>query len=73
LLGVRSTAITEVDVENFIKDQKRRGVKNSTLWHYVKDLRALLLGDEKPRAQEALRQIQSSIRRGPGLNPRTEE
>jgi hypothetical protein len=36
---VRSTAITEV--ENFIKDQKRRGVKNSTIWHYVKDLRAL--------------------------------
>ena len=35
------TAITEVDVENFIKDQKRRGVKNSTIWHYVKDLRAL--------------------------------
>ena len=35
------TAITEVDVENFLKHQKHRGVKNSTVWHYVKDLRAL--------------------------------
>jgi integrase len=35
------TAVTEIDVENFIKHHKRRGVKNSTIWHYVKDLRAL--------------------------------
>ena len=38
------TSITEVDVEKFLKDQKRRGVKNSTIWHYVKDLRALFFG-----------------------------
>ena len=35
------TEITEVDVEKFVKNQRRRGVKNSTVWHYVKDLRAL--------------------------------
>ena len=34
-------AIREVDVENFIKHHKRRGVKNSTIWHYIVDLRAL--------------------------------
>jgi integrase len=35
------TEITEVDVEKFVKNQRRRAVKNSTVWHYVKDLRAL--------------------------------
>src|SRR5262245_66665817 len=34
-------AIREVDVENFIKHHKRRGVKNSTIGHYIVDLRAL--------------------------------
>ncbi|HYT54184.1 MAG TPA: hypothetical protein VEQ38_05675 [Verrucomicrobiae bacterium] len=43
------SAITEVDVENFIKQHKRRKVKNLTIWHYVKDLRALFYGAmEKP-------------------------
>lgn len=35
------SAITEVHIENFIKHHKRRKVKNSTIWHYVKHLRAL--------------------------------
>jgi integrase len=35
------SAITEADIENFIKHHRRRGVKNSTVWHYVKDIRAL--------------------------------
>lgn len=35
------SAINESDVENFIKHHRRRGVKNSTIWHYVVDLRAL--------------------------------
>jgi site-specific recombinase XerD len=35
------SAITEGDIENFIKHHKRRGVKNSTIWHYIVDLRAL--------------------------------
>src|SRR5215813_1008214 len=35
------SAITDADVENFIRHHKRRGVKNSTIWHYIVDLRAL--------------------------------
>jgi integrase len=35
------SAITETDIESFIKHHKRRGVKNMTIWHYVKDIRAL--------------------------------
>jgi integrase len=35
------SAITERDVEKFIKHHKRRGVKNSTVWHCIVDLRAL--------------------------------
>ena len=35
------SAITETGIENFIKHQKRRKVKNMTIWHYVKDIRAL--------------------------------
>lgn len=35
------SAITEADVENFIKHHKRRGVKNITIWHYIVDLSAL--------------------------------
>ena len=31
----------ETDIENFIKHHKRRKVKNLTIWHYVKDIRAL--------------------------------
>lgn len=35
------SVITEVDIENFINHHKRRRVKNSTIWHYIKDIRAL--------------------------------
>jgi integrase len=35
------STITEVEIENFIKQHKRRKVKNQTIWHYVKDIRAL--------------------------------
>jgi integrase len=43
------SAITETDVESFIKQHKRRKVKNLTIWHYVKDLRALFYwAMEKP-------------------------
>jgi integrase len=35
------SAITEIDVESFIRHHRRRGVKNVTVWHYVKDIRAL--------------------------------
>jgi site-specific recombinase XerD len=35
------SVITEGNVENFIKHHKRRGVKNSTIWHYIVDLKAL--------------------------------
>jgi integrase len=35
------TAINEADVESFVKHHKRRGVKNSTIWHYVVDIQAL--------------------------------
>ncbi len=34
--------ITPEDLEKFIKTQKVRGVKNSTIWHYVTDLKAML-------------------------------
>jgi len=34
-------AIDEQRVEAFVKHHKKRGVKNSTIWHYVIDLRAL--------------------------------
>ncbi len=36
------TAITHTQVEYFISVQTQRGVKNSTVWHYVSDLRACL-------------------------------
>lgn len=35
------TAISEADIENFVKHHKRRGIKNSTIWHYVVDIQAL--------------------------------
>ena len=35
------SAITEAHIENFIKHHKKRKVKNSTIWHYVKTIRAL--------------------------------
>jgi integrase len=35
------SAISETDVEGFIKHHKRRGRKNLTIWHYIKDLRSL--------------------------------
>jgi len=34
-------AISEADIEKFVKHHKRRGVKNSTIWHYIVDIRAL--------------------------------
>ena len=34
-------SITKAEVEQFVKDQKSRGVKNSTIWHYVVDLAAV--------------------------------
>jgi len=37
----RVTDITSEDLEKFIHAQKARGVKNSTIWHYVTDLRAM--------------------------------
>ena len=43
-------AITETDVGNFIRQHKRRGVKNLTIWHYIKDLRAMFYwAMEKPQ------------------------
>ena len=43
------STITEVEIENFIKHHIRRGVKNTTIWHYVKDIRALFYwAMEKP-------------------------
>jgi len=35
------TGISEADIENFVKHHKRRGVKNSTIWHYIVDIKAL--------------------------------
>jgi len=37
----RITDISPDDIEKFIHAQKARGVKNSTIWHYVTDLRAM--------------------------------
>jgi integrase len=34
-------SIKKSRIEDFIKHHKRRNVKNSTIWHYIKDLRAL--------------------------------
>jgi integrase len=43
------SAITETEIENFIKHHKRRKIKNQTIWHYVKDIRALFYwAMEKP-------------------------
>jgi len=39
-----STAVTDItpeDLEKFVHAQRARGVKNSTIWHYVTDLRAM--------------------------------
>jgi len=35
-----AASINKEQVEDFIEAQKKRGVKNITVWHYVKDLRA---------------------------------
>ncbi|MCH7565549.1 MAG: hypothetical protein IH968_17185, partial [Gemmatimonadetes bacterium] len=37
----RITDISPDDIEKFIHAQKARGVKNSTIWHYITDLRAM--------------------------------
>ena len=34
--------ITRKQVEDFVLDQKKRGIKNSTVWHFVADLKACL-------------------------------
>lgn len=38
---VHVNTITGARIEEFIKLHRKRGVKNITVWHYVKDLRAL--------------------------------
>ncbi len=35
------TEITSADIEKFIHAQKQRRIKNSTIWHYIVDIRAL--------------------------------
>jgi len=35
------TEITHTDIEKFVAESKKRGVKNSTVWHYIVDLKAL--------------------------------
>ncbi len=35
------TEITTTDIEKFVVESKKRGVKNSTIWHYIVDLKAL--------------------------------
>ena len=68
------SAITETDVENFIRHHKRRGVKNITIWHYVKDLRALFYyAMEKPhkyvRENPVLDANLDSIKRRKAIKP----
>jgi integrase len=40
--ATRISGITSQDCERFVAFHKQRAVKNITIWHYVKDLRAIL-------------------------------